>query len=171
MDEISSRRAKRCEGSVSRSLKLAALGSARAASAPADALRAGGPETLGRDAQGRDVYFRLQALFTNKDGQLELRDDGLTFTGEVVVEIAWHNVAHLAETTHTYRGDDYAAIALQEGKRRTSTKFAFVDKHDRGVLPRGGEAVMGAEQGEVVRRSRHSVSTLGALVVPSWRDS
>jgi hypothetical protein len=63
-------------------------------------------------------------------GQLEIRGDGLTFTGEVFVEIALHNVMHVAEMVHTYRGDEYKAVALQERKRRTPTRFAFVDKHD-----------------------------------------
>jgi hypothetical protein len=71
------------------------------------------------------VYFRYAAEFKNKPGSLDFRSDGLTFTGEVVVEIAWSNVAHAAKTTHTFQGYEQTALALQEGKRRTPTKFAF----------------------------------------------
>lgn len=49
----------------------------------------------------------------------------MRFVGEVVVDVAWENVVHAAATTHTYQGVDYAAVAPQEGKRRTPTKFAF----------------------------------------------
>jgi hypothetical protein len=90
-----------------------------------------GPSVVTHDAQGRPVYFQCEAEFKNKSGRLAFRDDGLTFTGEVVVEVAWGNVLHVAKTTHTYQGYDLTAIALQEGKRRTATKFA---------LPLGGEA-------------------------------
>jgi hypothetical protein len=77
------------------------------------------------DSQARPVYFRCPADFKNKSGSLDFREDGVTFTGEVVVEIAWGDVTHAARTTHTFQGYEQTALALQEGKRRTPTKFAF----------------------------------------------
>lgn len=88
-------------------------------------LKQEGPRVMAHDQQGRDVYFQCAAEFKNKPGRFDLRDDGATFTGEVVVEIAWSNVVHAAKTTHTYQGVDYSAVAFQEGKRRTPTKFVF----------------------------------------------
>jgi hypothetical protein len=88
-------------------------------------LREHGPRVMSRDSQDRPVYFRCAAEFRNKSGSLDLRGDGLTFTGEVVVEIAWSNVAHAAKTSHTFQGYEQTALALQEGKRRTPTKFTF----------------------------------------------
>jgi hypothetical protein len=97
-------------------------------------LTAHGPQIESRDALGRGVYFELPVEFKNREGLLEVREDGLTFKGEVLLEIAWADVKHIANTTHkTGRGDErveYAAIALQEGTRRTPTKFA---------LPRGAD--------------------------------
>lgn len=84
-----------------------------------------GPRIIERDAEGRGVYLRCDAEFKNKPGLLEVREDGVRFVGEVVVDVAWANVVHAATTTHTYQGADYKAVALQEGKRRTPTKFAF----------------------------------------------
>jgi hypothetical protein len=84
-----------------------------------------GPEVIARDAQGRAVYLRCEAEFKNKPGRFEVREDGATFTGEVLLDIVWSNVTHAAKTTHTYQGDDYHAVAFQEGKRRTATKIVF----------------------------------------------
>ena len=84
-----------------------------------------GLAAIAHDAQGRAVYLQCEANFKNKTGQWEVRDDGATFTGEVVLDIVWSNVAHAAKTTHTYQGDDYRAVAFQEGKRRTATKVVF----------------------------------------------
>jgi len=67
----------------------------------------------------------MRTNFKNKTGQWEVRDDGATFTGEVVLDIVWSNVTHAAKTTHTYQGDDYRAVAFQEGKRRTATNVVF----------------------------------------------
>lgn len=89
-----------------------------------------GPRVMGHDQQGRGVYFQCEAEFKNKPGQLEIREDGLTFTGEVVIEIPWSNVVHAAKTTHTFQGLDYAALALLEGKRRTPTKFVSTRDYD-----------------------------------------
>jgi hypothetical protein len=88
-----------------------------------------GASPIGSDGQGRAVYVRCPAEFKNKPGQLEVRADGLTFRGEVLIDIAWNNVVHAAKTTHTYQGLDYRAIALQENKRRTPTKFALTERH------------------------------------------
>ena len=88
-------------------------------------LKERGPQVVTHDSQGRAIYFRCGAEFKNKPGQFEVRDDGVTFTGEVVVEVPWSNVVHAAKTAHTYQGMDYCAVALQEGKRRTPTKFVF----------------------------------------------
>jgi len=95
------------------------------------ALKTGGPKIIERDAQGCGVYLRCEAEHKNKPGRLEVRDDGMTFVGEVVVEIPWSNAAHVAQTTHSYRGIDYRAIAVQEGKRRTPTKFTFTGRDDK----------------------------------------
>jgi hypothetical protein len=84
-----------------------------------------GLRAIEQTADGRAVYLRCNAEFKNKPGQLEIREDGLCFRGEVLVELPWSDVQHAAETSHTYQGTDYAAVALQEGKRRTPTKFAF----------------------------------------------
>lgn len=84
-----------------------------------------GPRMIERDSKGRAVFLRCEAEFKNKPGHLEVRDDGLRFEGEVVVDIAWEDVVHAAATTHTYQGVDYVAVALQEGKRRTPTRLAF----------------------------------------------
>lgn len=88
-------------------------------------LKQEGPRVMGQDRQGRAVYYRCTAEFKNKEGQFEVRADGISFTGEVAIEIAWTDVAHVSKTTHTYRGDTDKAIAIQEGKRRTPTKFVF----------------------------------------------
>jgi hypothetical protein len=37
---------------------------------------------------------------------------------------------HAAKTSHTYQGLDHGAVALQEGKRRTPTKFVFTQDSD-----------------------------------------
>ena len=84
-----------------------------------------GLRAVEHDSLGRAVYLRCDAEFKNKSGQLEVREDAICFRGEVLVEIPWINVLHAAKTSHTYQGLDYAAVAIQEGKRRTSTKFAF----------------------------------------------
>ena len=84
-----------------------------------------GVQPIEQDSQGRAVYLRCEAEFKNKSGLFEVREDGVTFTGEVFVEVPWSTVAHCAKTTHTYQGLDYDAVALQEGKRRTPTKFVF----------------------------------------------
>jgi hypothetical protein len=88
-------------------------------------LQAHGPEPLERDLQGRAVFLRASAEHKNKEGVLEVRQDGLTFVGEVRLDIPWSDVTHAAGTSHSYRGNDYPAVALQERKRRTATKFAF----------------------------------------------
>lgn len=89
-------------------------------------LKQDGPHVVrDHDPQGRAIYFQCAAAFKNKDGRFAIRADGVTFTGKVVIEIAWSNVVHAAKTTHTYQGVDHNAVALQEGKRRTPTLFAF----------------------------------------------
>ena len=93
-------------------------------------LKEHGPRIVAHDERGRPVYFQCEAEFENKPGRLEIREDGVTFTGGVAIEIGWSNVVHVAKTTHTYRGVDFSAVALQEGKRRTPTKFMFVRDHD-----------------------------------------
>jgi hypothetical protein len=84
-----------------------------------------GPAPTATDPRGRVVYLKVPADYKNKPGELQVRDDGLTFTGDVVVEIAWAEVSHVARTTHRSGGYDADAIAVQEGKRRSGTKFAF----------------------------------------------
>ena len=91
-------------------------------------LRAQRPQPVGRDERGRGVYLECEAEYKNKPGIIRVHDDGMTFTSEVFIEIAWNNVIHVAKTTHTYQGFDCAAIAIQEGKRRTPTKFVFADR-------------------------------------------
>jgi hypothetical protein len=86
-----------------------------------------GPEVMGHDASGRPVYFECEAEFKNRPGKIVMRDDGLTFVGEVVVDVEWTDAVHVARATHSYRGDEYSALALQEGKRRTPTKFALME--------------------------------------------
>ena len=88
-----------------------------------------GLRAIEADGAGRAVYLRCVAEFKNQPGQLEVRDDGLCFRGEVLVEIPGTNVQHVAATGHTYRDLDYPAVAIQEGKRRTPTKFAFPPYH------------------------------------------
>jgi hypothetical protein len=88
-------------------------------------LKAHGPEIIETDSQGRAIYVRCDAEHKNKPGRFEVRDDGISFGGEVAIQIPWTNVAHVAKTTHTYRGYESDAIAVQEGKRRTATIFAF----------------------------------------------
>jgi hypothetical protein len=78
-----------------------------------------------RDGQGRLVYLRCGAEFRRKDGQLEVREDGITFTGEVRLEIPWDNVAHFAQSMETYQDLNYYVLSFQEGKRRTATKFTL----------------------------------------------
>jgi hypothetical protein len=90
-----------------------------------EVFRERGPEIVSRDPQGRPVHFECEAEFRNKPGTLAIRQDGLTFTGEVIIEVLWVEAAHVAPTTHTYRGSDYSALAVQERKRRTATKFAL----------------------------------------------
>jgi hypothetical protein len=89
-------------------------------------LKREGPRAMAHDSQGRAIYCRCAAMFKNRDGQLDVRDDGISFSGEVVIEIRWSDVKHTAKTTHTYKGVDYTALALQEGKRRTPTLFALI---------------------------------------------
>jgi hypothetical protein len=89
-------------------------------------LRAYGPVAQ-RDENGRAVYASCNAEYRNTPGSLEVSEAGLTFAGEVRLEIAWSNVVHLARTTHTYQGLDSPAVAVQEQKRRTATKFVFSD--------------------------------------------
>jgi hypothetical protein len=89
------------------------------------ALETRGPESLGRDDAGHDVYLTCEAEYRNRPGTLKVRSDGLTFEGEVKLEISWSKVAHVAKTSHTYQGIDWDAVAVQEGKRRTPTKFVF----------------------------------------------
>jgi hypothetical protein len=84
-----------------------------------------GLRVLETDTQGRGVYLRCNAEFKNKPGGLEVRTDGLCFNGEVLIDVPWDNVAHVAVTSHTYQGTDYTAVAVQEGNRRTPTKFVF----------------------------------------------
>ena len=101
---------------------------------------------MGHDQQGRGVYFQCEAEFKNKPGQLEIREDGLTFTGEVVIEIPWSNVVHAAKTTHTFQGLDYAALALLEGKRRTPTKFVSTRDYDATYAVEVTMRLWGTEQ-------------------------
>jgi hypothetical protein len=89
-------------------------------------LRASGPQPQ-FDATGRAVYVHCEAEYKNRPGTLEVSAEGLTFLGEVRVEIPWPAVDHMAQTTHTYRGLDSPAVAVQERKRRTATKFVFPD--------------------------------------------
>lgn len=97
-----------------------------------DRLAASGPEILSRDSQGRGIYAEISVEHKNQPSTLSIREDGLTFTGEVLLDIAWGDVVHVANTTHaTGRGDDridYEAVAIQEGKRRTATKFALMER-------------------------------------------
>jgi len=95
-----------------------------------DRLRDEGPSVIERDSRGRSVYWRSDAQFKNKTGALEIRDDGLTFAGEVMGNVAWSDVAHAAKTSHTCQSNDMIALALQEGTRRTATKFAFPDERE-----------------------------------------
>jgi hypothetical protein len=89
------------------------------------ALAERGPEVIHREPDGLSVYLRCEVEHKNKPGTLVVRDDGIAFTGEVVIDIPWSRVVHVAKTTHSYQGVDTEAIAIQEGKRRTATKFAF----------------------------------------------
>jgi len=84
-----------------------------------------GLRPIDHTADGQAVYLRRDVELRNNPGQLEVRDDGVCFRGEVLLDIPWSNVQHVAETSHTYQGLDYVAVAIQEGKRRTPTKFAF----------------------------------------------
>jgi hypothetical protein len=90
-------------------------------------LRKSGPQVIERDADGRRVYLRCLADHENRTGEYEVREDGITFSGEVRIEIPWTTAAHVAETAHEYQGSCYRAIAIQERTRRTATKFVFVD--------------------------------------------
>jgi hypothetical protein len=87
-----------------------------------------GPEEVAHDADGTPLYFEAEVEYKNKPGVLRIADDGLRFVGEVALEIPWSNVAHVARTTHSYRGYESEAIAIQEGKRRTATKFVFAGR-------------------------------------------
>jgi hypothetical protein len=62
-------------------------------------LKEHGPRVVAHDQRGRPVYLRCEAEFKNKAGRFEVRDDGVTFTGEVVIEIAWISVVRAAKTT------------------------------------------------------------------------
>ncbi len=86
-----------------------------------------GAEEIEQDQQGRSVYLRCEAEYRNKPGSFEVREDGVAFSGEVLVEIPWTNVTHVARTEHSYQGLDYYAVAIQERKRRTATTFVFPD--------------------------------------------
>jgi hypothetical protein len=96
-------------------------------------VRERGPQAIRRAAAGRRVYFSGPAEHKNRQGTLEVREDGLTFTGEVLIEIPWANVAHVAEVVHETRDALGAAIAIQEGKRRTATKFVLWDAPDQSL--------------------------------------
>ena len=95
-------------------------------------LKADGLQVIERDASGRSIYLRYPTNFRNKPGLLEVRNDGLTFTGEVAIDVPWATVVHVARTDHIYQGLDYFDVAIQEGKRRTPTKFAF-PAYDHGA--------------------------------------
>lgn len=89
-------------------------------------LKARGPEVIACDARGRAVYLQCDAEHNNKPGRFEVREDGVSFAGEVVIEIPWSRVDHVAQTTHAYRGyEQDGVIGIQEGKRRTATKFVL----------------------------------------------
>jgi hypothetical protein len=83
-------------------------------------LAARGPEPIDTE-NGHAVYLRCEAEHKRKSGRLVVRDDGLTFTGEVALDIPWSTVKHVANTVE----NDADAIAIQENKRRTATKFGF----------------------------------------------
>jgi hypothetical protein len=84
-------------------------------------LAAHGPEVIERTATGHTVFLRCQVEHKRQTGTLEVRNDGLTFVSEAALEIPWSTVVHVAKT----RYNDGEAIAIQEGKRRTATKFVF----------------------------------------------
>jgi hypothetical protein len=88
-------------------------------------LKQNGPQVVRHDQQGRAIYFQCTAEFKNEEGRFEVREDGVTYTGDVAIEIRWSDVVHANRTTHTYQGDTRKAIVLQEGKRRSPTRFAF----------------------------------------------
>jgi hypothetical protein len=85
------------------------------------ALSENGPEVIDRTTEGHGVFLRCEVEHKGQSGRLEIRDDALVFVGEVALVIPWATVAHVANTTVK----DADAIAIQEGKRRTATKFAF----------------------------------------------
>ena len=76
-------------------------------------LKAHGPEVIEHRADGRKVFLRCKVDHKGQTGMLEVRDDGLSFVGEIALEIPWSTVVHVAKTTHK----DSDAIAIQEGKR------------------------------------------------------
>jgi hypothetical protein len=92
-----------------------------------------GPEVIERTASGHEVFLRCQVEHKRQTGMLEVRDDGLTFVGEVALEIPWSTVVHVAKTTYNV----FDAVAIQEGKRHTATKFVFLGRdgdHAREVI-------------------------------------
>lgn len=89
-------------------------------------LRSTGPQPI-VDKDGRTVYTRCSADYKNKAGTLEVHGGGISFLGEVRIDIAWPSVTHVAQTTHAYQGIEYPAVAVQENKRRTATRFVFTD--------------------------------------------
>lgn len=76
-----------------------------------------GPQVLDIDTKGRAVYLRCTASYNKQVGQVEVREDGMTFVGEVVLNIPWTKVTHATTVG--------MQLALQEGTRRTPTKFQF----------------------------------------------
>jgi hypothetical protein len=88
-------------------------------------LKREGPHVVGHDSQGRAIYFKCTAEFKNREGRFEIRGDGVSFTGEVFIEILWSDIVHASRTTHSYKDDTYKAVSFQERKRCSATKFAF----------------------------------------------
>lgn len=107
-----------------------------------------GPAPIGEGADSTALYFRGPTEYRNKPGTLEVTERGLTFLGEVRLELLWERVQHVASTTHTYRGFEQPAIAIQEAKRRTATKFVFGDDFGPAVV----EAVWELTQDAAVDR-------------------
>jgi hypothetical protein len=85
-------------------------------------LKTHGPEPESQDSDGRSVYISCPAEYRRRNGLLEIRDDGIAFKGDVAIEIPWKNVAHLAQGD---TDDAEDVLAVQEGKRRTATRFAL----------------------------------------------
>ena len=105
-----------------------------------------GPRVMSHDQRGRGVYFQCEAEFKNKPGQLEIREDGLTFTGEVVIEIP-------VEQRHA-RCQDHAHVSRSRQRRVSASGGQASDANEVRVKPRlrchirrrSHDAVVGAEQ-------------------------